>query len=98
MSVTLNLDQEYRSTRAALIKAGINMTDSIDALYRDWHWWRNKSKSLDGIADTATVSADRWWTLHLAQLRTLIDPLHVAARAERIRKDRKAVRNKVHPI
>jgi len=97
MSATLKLDEEYQSTRAALINARINMTDSIDALYRDWLRWRNKSRSLAGVDTVATANADRWWTLHLAQFRSLMDPLHVAARAERIRKDRNVVRTRLHP-
>ena len=98
MSATFKLDEEYQSTRAALINARLNMTDSIDALYRDWHRWRNSSRSLAGGVDTvATAKADQWWTLHLAQFRSLMDPLHVAARAERIRKDRNVVRTRLHP-
>ncbi len=97
MNATIKLDEEYQSTRAALINARINMTDSLDALYRDWLRWRNKSRSLAGVDTVATANADRWWTLHLAQFRSLMDPLHVAARAERIRKDRNVVRTRLHP-
>ena len=42
----LKLDEEYRLTRAALINGGVDMTGSMDALYRDWRRWRYKSKSL----------------------------------------------------
>ena|SRR5579859_4018917 len=98
MEEPLKLDEEYRTTRAALINAGINMTGSIDALYRDWLRWRNKSKSRSGIDNLAVERADRWWGLHLAQFRSLIDPPHVAARAERVRKDRNVVRTKAHPV
>lgn len=97
MTAILNLDEEYQSTRAALVKAGINMTDSLDALYRDWHRWRDKSQSRSAGASVGAANADRWWALHLAQFRTLIDPLRVAARAERVRKDRIAVRPRSHP-
>jgi hypothetical protein len=96
MRATLKLDEEYRSTRAALIGAGIKMTDSIDALYRDWLRWRNKSRSRAGVDNITAAHADRWWTLHLIQFRTLIDPVHVAARAERVRKDRKAEHTRSH--
>ena len=97
MNVTPNLEEEYRSTRAALIDQ-IDMTDSIDALYRDWVRWRNKPQSLAGANHIATTTADEWWALHLTQFRTLIDPLHVAARAERIRKDQNSVRARPHPV
>jgi hypothetical protein len=97
MSAALKLDEEYRSTRAALIDAGINVTGSIDALYRDWQRWRSKSKSIAGVDKSAAANADHWWSLHLAQFRSLADPPHVAARAERIRKDRDLVRPRVHP-
>src|ERR1700683_4083055 len=97
MSAVLKLDEEYRSTRAALINAGINMTDSIDALYRDWCRWREKSKSRAAGESVDGVNLDRWWALHLAQFRSLIDPLRVAARAERVRKDRDAVSPRPHP-
>ena len=97
MSAVLQLDEEYRLTRAALVKAGINMTDSIDALYRDWHRWRDKSQSRSAGESADAANLDRWWSLHLAQFRSLIDPLRVAARAERVRKDQSAVRPKPHP-
>ncbi len=72
------------------------MTDSIDALYRDWRRWRDKLGSL-AAADSAQVAeVDRWWARHLAQFRSLIDPLRVAARAERARKDQAALRAKPH--
>lgn len=96
MSTVLNLDEEYRSTRAALVNAGINMTDSIDALYRDWRRWRDKSKPLSAGESVDAANLDRWWSLHLAQFRSLIDPLRVAARAERVRKDQSAVRSRPH--
>ena len=96
MNALLKLDKEYRSTRAALVDAGINMTDSIDALYRDWVKWRDRSKSLAEVDDIATAMADQWWSLHLVQFRTLIDPLHVAARAARLRKDQNSVRPRPH--
>jgi len=31
----INLEQEYRLTRAALVSAGLDMNGSIDALYCD---------------------------------------------------------------
>ena len=46
MTAILKLDKEYRLTRAALVNAGVDMTGSMDALYRDWRRWRDKSKSL----------------------------------------------------
>lgn len=97
MTSTRNLDEEYRLIRSALVNAGVDMTDSMDALYRDWRRWRDKSKSRAAIARVAVADADQWWAQHLAQFRSLIDPLHVAARAERARKDSSAVRARPHP-
>jgi hypothetical protein len=91
MTNVVNLDIEYRSTRAALVKAGIDMADSMDALYRDWRRWRDRSESLAAVDGAALAKLDRWWAGHLAQFRCLIDPLHVAARAERARKDRNVI-------
>jgi hypothetical protein len=68
MSAILKLDEEYRSTRAALVDAGANMTDSIDALYRDWRRWRDKAKSRAAVENVGVASADQWWTLHLAAI------------------------------
>ena len=92
MSVILELDEEYRLIRSALVNAGVDMTDSMDALYRDWRRWRDRAKSLVAVDSIEVANADQWWSHHLAQFRCLIDPLHVAARAERARKDRTAVR------
>jgi hypothetical protein len=92
MTTTVNLEEEYRLTRAALVKAGVDMTGSIDALYRDWQRWRAQPNAKSGGLRVA--DPDRWWAQHLAQFRALIDPLHVAARAERVRKDRDAVRTR----
>jgi hypothetical protein len=36
MTASVDLEAEYRLTRAALVNAGVEMTDSMDALYRDW--------------------------------------------------------------
>lgn len=93
----LKLDEEYRLTRAALINAGVDITGSMDALYRDWRRWRYKSNFLAAVDSAEVANADQWWSRHLAQFRCLIDPLHVAARAERARKDRGAVRARPHP-
>ena len=88
MSTALQLDEEYRLTRAALVNAGVDMTDSMDALYGVWRRWRGKFESRVQANSAALGEADQWWSHHLAQFRRLIDPLHVAARAERARKDR----------
>ena len=97
MAAMLKLDEEYRLTRAALVNAGVDVTGSMDALYRDWRRWRDKSKSRGALDDSGVANADQWWAHHLAQFRRLIDPLHVAARAERARKDLGAVRARPHP-
>ncbi|HLW71934.1 MAG TPA: hypothetical protein VKS22_15070 [Candidatus Binataceae bacterium] len=82
-----NLDEEYKLVRASLLRAGLDMSGSIDALYRDWRRWRDKSYARS-TADLAAASvADQWWARHLEQFRALIDRPHVAARAERVRKD-----------
>jgi len=44
---TIDLEQEYRSVRQALIRAGL-MIGSIDALHADWQRWVNDSKSAGG--------------------------------------------------
>lgn len=98
MNVFLKLDEEYRTTRAALVEAGIDMTGSIDALYRDWRRWHDKLQERSEGEPVESADVDRWWALHLAQFRTLCDPPHVAARAERVRKDRNPVRQRTAPV
>jgi hypothetical protein len=92
MTANVDLEAEYRLTRAALVNAGVEMTASMDALYRDWRRWRDMPKSLTPADRPGGASVDQWWAAHLAQFRSLIDPPHVAARAERARKDQGAVR------
>jgi len=41
-TANISLEEEYRLIRTALINAGLNMADSMDALCRDWRRWRNK--------------------------------------------------------
>lgn len=83
----LNLEEQYRVTRAALLSAGLDMNGSIDALYRDWRRWRDKQKPGRPPDSAAVGKVDQWWARHLAQFRSLIDSVHVMARAERARKD-----------
>ena len=97
MATIVDLDAEYRMTRAALVDAGVDMTDSIDALYRDWRRWRDKFQSKAAADRARAVNPDLWWSRHLAQFRSLTDSLHAAARAERARKDHVAARVKHHP-
>jgi hypothetical protein len=94
IAAAVRLDEEYRLTREALLNAGVDMTDSIDALYRDWRRWRHGSKSRAGANRAGLAEADQWWARHLAQFRVLIDQPHVAARAARARKDRNEVNAK----
>jgi hypothetical protein len=82
-----NLEEEYRLTRAALVRAGLDMNGSIDALYRDWRRWRDKSNRSAPGDRAAIRNADEWWARHLAQFRSLIDPVHVSARSVRAGKD-----------
>ena len=82
MNKCLMLDEKYQLVRTALIGAGIEMSDSIDALYHDWHRWCVKCRG-----QHSRSTAHQWWTDHLAQLSCLIDPSHVAARGERTRKE-----------
>jgi len=82
----INLEERYRLTRAALVRAGLE-SGSIDALYRDWLRWRDRPNSLTAPNRIATENADRWWARHLDQFRCLIDPVHVTARSVRARKD-----------
>jgi hypothetical protein len=86
-SANISLEEEYRLTRTALVNAGLNMTGSMDALYRDWRRWRDKLESMVPLDSVATGQVDQWWARHLAQFRCLIDPVHVTARAVRARKD-----------
>jgi hypothetical protein len=95
LSVMVDLEAEYRLARAALTDAGIEMTDSMDALYRDWRRWRDQARSLPRIDLGRVARLDQWWARHLAQFRSLIDPSHVAARAERTRKDQCAARKTI---
>jgi len=88
----VDLEAEYRLTRAALLHAGVDVTDSMDALYRDWRRWRAQRKSLAPVDRARIAGLDDWWARHLKQFRSLIDPSHVAARAGRTRKDQSAVR------
>jgi hypothetical protein len=83
MNKFVMLYEEYQLVRTALISAGIEMTDSIDALYRDWYRWREKY-----AGSFKEAQLDQWWADHLAQFLCLIDPQHVAARGERARKDK----------
>ena len=88
MTSFVHLDAEYRLTRAALLNAGVEMTDSIDALYRDWRRWRDFSGARALVNHRGAANADLWWAHHLAQFRSMIQPAQVAARAERARKQR----------
>ena len=92
MTDIVDLEAEYRLTRAALMNAGVDMTDSMDALYCDWRRWRDQPKSLAPVDRARVAGLDQWWARHLEQFRSLIDAPHVAARAERTRKDQSAVR------
>jgi hypothetical protein len=96
MTAMVDLEAEYRLTRAALLNAGVDMTDSMDALYRDWRRWREQRKSLAPVDRARVTGLDDWWARHLEQFRSLIDPPHIAARAERTRKDQSAVRTSSH--
>jgi hypothetical protein len=71
--------------------------EMLDGVHFDWRWRRNKLESLVAVDSVGVANADQWWSQHLARFRCLIDPVHVAARAERTRKDRSAVRARPHP-
>ena len=86
-AASVSLEAKYRMTRKALVKAGLDMTGSMDALYRDWRRWRDKLESMVPLDSIATGQVDQWWARHLAQFRCLTDPQHVTARAVRARKD-----------
>jgi hypothetical protein len=89
-AANISLEEKYRSTRKALVKAGLDMTGGIDALYRDWRRWRDKLQTMVRVDSVAIGKVDEWWARHLVQLRCLIDPLHVTARALRAQKDSSA--------
>jgi len=96
MTTIVDLDAEYRLTRAALVNAGVEMTDSMDALYRDWRRWRDRSGARATVDRRGVANADRWWAHHLAQFRSMIHPVQVVARAERARKQRLADHARTH--
>ena len=41
-AANISLEEKYRLTRKALVKAGLDMTGGMDALYRDWRRWRDR--------------------------------------------------------
>lgn len=86
-AANIRLEEKYRSTRKALVEAGLDMTGGMDALYRDWRRWRDKLETMVRVDSVAIGKVDEWWARHLVQFRCLIDPLHVTARAVRAQKD-----------
>ncbi len=86
-AANISLEETYRLTRNALVKAGLDMSGSMDALYRDWRRWREKLESMVPPDRVAIGKVDQWWAQHLGQFGCLIDPLHLTARAVRARKD-----------
>jgi hypothetical protein len=89
-AANISLEEKYRLTRKALVKAGLDMTGGMDALYRDWRRWRDKLEMLVPMDSVGIGKVDEWWARHLVQFRCLIDPLHVMARAVRAQKDNAA--------
>jgi len=53
-AANVSLEEEYRLTRTALVKAGLDMTASMDALYRDWRRRRDKLESMGRLDSVAT--------------------------------------------
>ena len=86
-ATSTSLEENYRLTRKALVKAGLDMTGSMDALYRDWRRRRDKLESMVPLDSVAIRQVDQWWARHLVQFRCLTDPQHMTARALRARKD-----------
>jgi hypothetical protein len=86
-AANISLEEKYRLTRKALVKAGLDMTGGMDALYRDWRRWRDKLEMMVPVDSVAIGKVDEWWARHLVQFRCLVDPLHVTARAVRAQKD-----------
>jgi hypothetical protein len=60
MTAIVDLEAEYRLTRAALLNAGVDMADSMDALYRDWRRWRDQPKSLAPVDRARLAGLDQW--------------------------------------
>jgi hypothetical protein len=60
MITIVDLEAEYQLARAALLIAGVDLTGSIDALYRDWRRWRDKPtfRPMDRVR---VASVDQWW-------------------------------------
>jgi hypothetical protein len=71
-AANVSLEEEYRLTRTALVKAGLDMTASMDALYRDWRRRRDKLESMARL-DRVGRYRTQWWARHLAQFRCLIN-------------------------
>jgi len=86
-AANISLEEKYRLTRKALVKAGLDMTGGMDALYRDWRRWRDKLEMMVRVESVAIGKVDEWWARHMVQFACLIDPLHVTARAVRAQKD-----------
>ena len=64
-AANISLEEKYRLTRKALVKAGLDMTGGMDALYRDWRLWRDRSMA---ARDSVAIGKlDRWWARHLVQ-------------------------------
>jgi len=86
-AASISLEEKHRLTRKALVKAGLDVTSSMDALYRDWRRWRDKLESMVPLDSVAIGQLDQWWARQLVQFRCLTDPQQVTARAMRARKD-----------
>jgi hypothetical protein len=45
-AANITLEEKYHLTRKALVKARLDMTGGMEALYRDWRRWRDKLESM----------------------------------------------------
>ena len=64
-AANISLEEKYRLTRKALVKAGLDMTAGMDALYRDWRRWRDKLETMVRVDSVAIGKVDECWARHL---------------------------------
>ena len=64
-AANISLEEKYRLTRKALVKAGLDITGGMDALHRDWRRWRDKLETMVRVDSVAIGKVDECWARHL---------------------------------